>query len=175
VRAFYVKATAAIRTVDTNHIIFACGTSWCGSPEGVTAILPPWDKNMVLVFHKYWDKNDKASISGYESLRTQYNIPLWNGETGENSASWGSGMAKLLADANIGWSWWTFKKVNSDTQPCSIPEPQNYKKILDYVSGSGSKPSMEQAQEIFLSLATSCATSKCEWHNDILIALGLKP
>ena len=30
VRDFYVRATAAIRAVDPNHIIFACGTSWCG-------------------------------------------------------------------------------------------------------------------------------------------------
>jgi endoglucanase len=53
VRAFYVKATTAIRSVDTNHIIFACGTEWCGSTAGMKAILPTWDDNMVLVFHKY--------------------------------------------------------------------------------------------------------------------------
>src|SRR5271166_6507764 len=69
VRAFYVSVTAAIRAVDQNHIIFACGTNWCGSPAGVKAILPTWDNNMVLVFHKYWDSNNLASIQGYLNIR----------------------------------------------------------------------------------------------------------
>ena len=68
-RAFYVKVTTAIRSVDSNHIIFACGTFWCGSTAGVRAILPTWDNNMVLVFHKYWDTNDVASIQGYLDIQ----------------------------------------------------------------------------------------------------------
>jgi len=175
VRAFYVKVTAAIREVDTNHIIFACGTEWCGSTEGVSNMLPPWDKNMVLVFHKYWDDNNNASISGYLNIREKYNIPLWNGETGENDKNWASGMRKLLDEANIGWSWWTIKKINQDTQPCSLPEPDNYDKILNYVNGKGSKPSQSEAQDILLSMSKSSTTSNCQWDNDILTALGFKP
>jgi hypothetical protein len=170
VRAFYVKTTAAIRAVDNNHIIFACGTSWCGSTAGVKAILPTWDRNMVLVFHKYWDQNDLASIEGYLQIRSQYNVPLWNGETGENTNAWAAGMAGLMRTNNIGWSWWTYKKINQNTNPCSIPEPANYDQILSYVGG-GAKPSQDSAQAILLELAANTATANCTWNDGLVQAL----
>jgi endoglucanase len=169
VRAFYVKVTAAIRSVDNHHIIFACGTSWCGSTAGVQAILPPWDNNMVLVFHKYWDQNNVASIRGYLDIRSQHNIPLWNGETGENTNAWAKGMVSLLAQNNIGWSWWTYKKVNQNTNPCSIPEPTDYKLILKYVQGKGRRP--VQSDAILFGLASNAATSNCTWNNGLVQAL----
>ncbi len=171
VRAFYVQATAAIRSVDPNHIIFACGTEWCGSPAGVKAILPPWDENMVLVFHKYWDNNDLASIQGYLTIRRQNNVPLWNGETGENSNAWAKGMADLLGKHDIGWSWWTYKKLHQNTNPCSIPEPANYSQILDYVKGKGPKPSQAAADTILLRLADNSATSNCVWNDGLVRSL----
>jgi len=173
IRSFYVKLTTAIRQVDTNHIIFACGTEWCGSTQGMQNMLPPWDSNMVLVFHKYWDQNNKNSISGYLNIRDQYNIPIWNGETGENDNSWAAGMAQLLASYNIGWSWWTYKKINQDEQPCKLPEPANYSVILRYVEGAGPKPSTQEAQTILLALSGNTTTSHCTWNKGLLTSLGL--
>jgi len=171
VRAFYVETTTAIRAVDANHIIFACGTAWCGSTAGVQAILPPWDNNMVLVFHKYWDQNNLASIQGYLDLRAQYNTPLWNGETGENTNAWAQGMAELMAANNIGWSWWTYKKVNQNTNACEIPQPDNYDLILSYVGGGQKKPTKSAAQTIMLQLAANSATKNCTWNNGLIEAL----
>jgi len=173
VRAFYVNATNAIRAVDTNHIVFACGTAWCGSTEGMQAILPPWDKNMVMVFHKYWDNNDKASINGFLDIRDKYNVPLWNGETGESNNTWAEGMAQLLAQYNIGWSWWTYKKINQDEQPCKLPEPPNYNVIIQYVKGIGPKPSAQQADTILLAMSGNSSTNHCTWNKGLLTALGL--
>jgi hypothetical protein len=171
VRAFYVQVTSAIRLVDTNHIIFACGTNWCSSAGGVKAILPTWDNNMVLVFHKYWDNNTLAAIHGYLAIRSKNNVPIWNGETGENTNLWAKGMAHLLEKHNIGWSWWTYKKVNQTTEPCSIPEPANYSQILDYVNGKGPQPSEAEADTIMLNLASNSATSNCIWNDGLLQAL----
>jgi len=175
VRAFYVKVTAAIRSVDTNHIIFACGTEWCGSPGGMRAMLPTWDNNMVLVFHKYWDNNTKASIRDYLNIRSRYNVPLWNGETGENSNAWAKGMVHLLGKYNIGWSWWPYKKVNQTTNPCSISEPANYSQVLDYVNGTGPQPSQGEADTIMLDLADNSATSNCTWNDGLVQALFAVP
>jgi len=171
VRAFYVKASAAIRAVDTHHILFACGTEWCGSTAGMKAILPPWDDNMVFVFHKYWDKNDQASIQGFLDIRSRYGVPLWNGETGENDPGWARDMVRLLADHDIGWSWWTYKKLNGDTQPCAIPEPAGYDKILRFVKGKGRQPSESTADRILLALAANSATSQCTWNDKLTQAL----
>ena len=171
IRAFYVKATSAIRSVDTNHIIFACGTEWCGSPSGMKAMLPTWDNNMVLVFHKYWDNNTPQSIRGYMNIRRENNVPIWNGETGENTNAWAKGMTHLLGKYNIGWSWWTYKKLNQTAEPCSISEPANYNEILDYVNGKGPQPSQADADTIMLTLAANSATSNCTWNDGLVQAL----
>ena len=171
VRDFYVRTTQAIRSVDTHHIIFACGTSWCGSPAGVRAMLPAWDDNMVLVFHKYWDPNTQEDIRGYLNLRKRYNVPLWNGETGENTNKWAKSMVHLMAKNNIGWVWWTYKKVNQSSEACSIPQPTGYDQILRYVNGKGAQPTQEDADTIMLQLASNAATSNCIWNNGLIEAL----
>jgi hypothetical protein len=171
VRDFYVRTTQAIRSVDAHHIIFACGTSWCGSAAGVQALLPTWDNNMVLVFHKYWDPNTQKDIQGFLTIRKHYNVPLWNGETGENTNKWAKGMADLMAVNNIGWSWWTYKKVNQTTEACSIPQPAGYDKILRYVEGKGPQPSQEDADRIMLQLANNAATEHCRWNHGLIEAL----
>jgi endoglucanase len=171
IRSFYVKVTRAIRSVDSNHIIFACGTGWCGSPSGVRAILPTWDNNMVLIFHKYWDPNDRTAIQEYLDVRKNHNVPIMNGETGENTNAWAKGMADLLGKYNIGWIWWTYKKVNQTTEPCSIPEPAAYKKILRYVKGGGPKPAQSEADTIMLGLANNTASANCTWNSGLVQAL----
>jgi endoglucanase len=171
VRPFYVTLTNAIRTVDTNHIIFAEGANFAdpSSPANFDVIMPPFDSNMVVVFHKYWDKNDQASIQGPLNIRSTYNVPLWNGETGEpQRSSWISGMVTLMANNNIGWNWWTYKKVNSiGSVAYSITAPSNYSAILNYVNcwwpgnTSCTAPSQSTAQTVELALAANDATSKC--------------
>ena len=51
--------TQAIREVDKNHIIIIEGNGWGNNYNGM---LGPWDNNMVLSFHKYWNYNDQQSI-----------------------------------------------------------------------------------------------------------------
>ena len=133
-------------------------------------MLPAFDKKMVLVFHKYWDTNNLASIKGFLNIRQHNNIPLWNGETGESGNDWAKGMATLLAKYNVGWSWWTYKKLNQTTNPCSIPEPPNYNEILKYVNG-GTKLSQAEADTILLRLADHAATPSCTWNDGLVRAL----
>ncbi len=92
--------TAAIRQVDNNHLIIIEGNGWGNNYNGV---LPPWDKNMALSFHKYWNYNDQASIKGILNFRDKYNIPVWLGETGENSNVWFTEAIRLFETNNIGW------------------------------------------------------------------------
>lgn len=173
VRDFYVRLTAAIRTVDANHIIFACGTDYCSSVAGVKAILPPWDKNMVLVLHDYDKTFNPRTVKELVSIREHYNVPIWNGETGENSNAWAKKMVDTMEANNIGWSWWTLKKVSNTAEPYSIPAPAKYSAILEYVNtfGSSKPPDKPDAREIFLQLASNAATSKCTYNGGLITAL----
>ncbi|HUP11545.1 MAG TPA: cellulase family glycosylhydrolase, partial [Niastella sp.] len=95
--------TKAIREVDTKHIIIIEGNGWGNNYNG---ILPPWDNNMALSFHKYWNFNTKGSIQHILDTRDKYNVPVWLGETGENSNVWFAEAVRLLEANNIGWAWW---------------------------------------------------------------------
>lgn len=141
-RSLMVAITQAIREVDTNHMIIIEGNCWGNNYNG---IFPLWDNNMTLSFHKYWNNNEQGSIQGLLNLRTQYNVPLWLGETGENSNVWFRDAIKLVEGLNIGWSWWPLKKIESIAGPCNVTMPAGYQQLIDYWKGTGTAPSQSAA------------------------------
>lgn len=50
---------------------------------------------MAYSFHKYWNYNTTESINFALNLRNSYNIPIWLGETGENSNVWFTSLIEL--------------------------------------------------------------------------------
>ena len=82
---FYARAIAAIREVDKNHAIFIEGNCWGNNHKG---LWPINDDNVVLSFHRYWIDNSAWTIQEYLFLSAQHQVPLWVGETGENSDFW---------------------------------------------------------------------------------------
>src|SRR3546814_1763455 len=75
------RITAAIRAVDQRHMVIVEGNCWGNNYRGLP---PAWDDNLVLSFHKYWNRNDEASIADIVKLRASYGRPVWLGESGEN-------------------------------------------------------------------------------------------
>ncbi|MGA2859229.1 MAG: cellulase family glycosylhydrolase [Candidatus Sulfotelmatobacter sp.] len=163
-RAFYIDVTKAIRSVDSDHILFVEGHDFAMTARGMASLEPAWDDNMVFDFHKYWDKKSDSTIRGFLEIRDRTNRPLWNGETGENSNEWARYVVALCERNNIGWNWWTYKKVDGKSQLYTIHSPPGYDKILKYVRSKGPKPSPEEAAAIMLALADNAATDKCAFN-----------
>lgn len=170
-RKLMTEITAAIREVDKKHIIIIEGNGWGNNYNGV---LPPWDNNMVLSFHKYWNKNDQASIGHILAARNQYNIPVWLGETGENSNVWFTEAIRLLESNNIGWSWWPLKKMGFNN-PSQIRSNPGYEQILNYWSGKGSKPDEATAYEGIMKLAAATRLENTIYHPDVIDAMFRQP
>lgn len=166
-----VDITAAIRSVDKKHIIIIEGNGWGNNYNG---IFPPWDENMVLSYHKYWNKNDLASIQGMLDSRTKYNIPIWLGETGENSNVWFRDCIRLLEENNIGWAWWPLKKLGFNN-PLQIRSNLNYDQVLAYWSGRGNKPKDSNAYSGLLELATYTRFESNIIHRDVIDAMFRQP
>jgi hypothetical protein len=163
--------TVAIREVDKNHIIIIEGNGWGNNYNGV---LPPWDKNMVLSFHKYWNANDQHSIQHILDFRKKYNVPVWLGETGENSNVWFTEAIRLLEKNNIGWSWWPLKKMGNNN-PLEIPSNDGYRQILNYWNGKGEKPSETVAFTALMELASASNISNNILHRDVIDAMMRQP
>ena len=101
-KALYDQIIPAIRKHDKNHLLFVEGNCWANNHKG---IWPLNDDNVALSFHRYWIDNNVGSIQEYLDLRKRFNIPLWVGETGENSNEWYQQAVALLEEYEISWSW----------------------------------------------------------------------
>jgi hypothetical protein len=147
---FYKELTAAVREVDKRHMIIIEGNCWGNNYKGMPAA---WDGNMALSFHKYWNNNDEASIAQVLALRDRTGLPLWLGESGENSNSWFRDSIALVEKHEIGWAYWPLKKIGFN-QPLEVTPNAGYLKLVDYWTKQGPKPTADQAYAALMTLAS---------------------
>jgi len=126
----YKEITSAIRTVDKNHIMFLGGAQWDSNFKIFGA---PFDSKLVYTFHKYWTKTTtKEVIQDYINFRDKNNVPIYCGETGENTDDWVGGFRKTLEENNIGWHYWPYKKLDNTRGFVTFDVPKDYEKIIAY-------------------------------------------
>lgn len=162
------EITEAIRTVDKKHIIIIEGNGWGNNYNGLT---PLWDDNMVFSFHKYWNNNDDATLKFALDLREKHKIPIWLGETGENSNVWFTELIQLLDKHNIGYAFWPMKKIDNIAGITNVKITPEYQKLLDYWKNGGEKPSKEFAKKALMQIAENYKFSNVEVKNDVIDAM----
>lgn len=129
----YKEITAAIRMVDKNHLLFLGGAQWDSNfkPFG-----KPFDNKLVYTFHKYWTDPTQKVIQDYIDFRDQYNVPIYVGETGENTDEWVRDFRIVCEKNNIGWHYWPYKKIDSSRGFMSFNLPEGYQEVIDYTEKS---------------------------------------
>ncbi|MBA64250.1 MAG: glycoside hydrolase family 5 [Candidatus Marinimicrobia bacterium] len=167
-KQLYIDITNAIREVDNNHLLFIEG-NWYGTD--FAGLTPPWDENMSYSFHKYWGQTDLSTIQSYINMRNNYGVPLWMGESGENSNHWYYEVFKLLEENNIGWNFWTHKKVDKITSPFSAYVSPQYQIVIDYLSGNSAQPTPDIAGIGLTSFANSLKIENCLTRRGVVAAL----
>ena len=172
IRDFYVKITNAIRVHDQNHIIFIEGNWFANDFTGLT---PPWDSNMVYSFHKYWNVNTQSTIQWVLDMRNQYNVPLWMGESGENSNVWFKEAISLFESNNIGWAWWPWKRLDTTVSSYSIPSNSNYERVVNYFKGQVSRPDADLAYQGLMQLASEAHLKNNDYRKDVVDAMLRQP
>jgi len=165
---FYGQIVPAIRAIDENHILFIEGNYYATTFD---FLFPPFDDNMVYAFHKYWNETDQGTIQYLLNIREQNNTPLWLGESGENSNPWFYETTKLAENLNIGWNWWTHKKLETITSPLSSSTNPNYEKVRNYWNGSGSQPTAAEARDGLFQMAEDLLIDKNTLRPDVVAAL----
>ncbi len=171
-RELLINITQAIRSVDKKHIIIIEGNAWGNNYKGV---FPAWDNNMVVSFHKYWNNNDVESIQHMLDARDKNNMPIWIGETGENSNVWFADAIKLYEENNIGWSWWPLKKIGNNN-PLEIKSNLNYNHLVNYWNGKTEKPPKESdVYSGLLELAIYTNIRSNIVHKDVIDAMFRQP
>lgn len=167
-RALYNDIIDNIREVDNNHIVFIEGNWFANDFTGLT---PPWDEKMVYAPHKYWSFNNTESIQWVLDLREQYNVPLYFGESGENSNTWFRDAIKLMEDEGIGWAWWPMKKIESISGPLSIEKTPEYQVLLNYWNNGGNPPDPGFAKATLMELTENLKLENCYYQKDVVDAM----
>ncbi|WP_333877589.1 cellulase family glycosylhydrolase [Flavobacterium sp.] len=167
-RDLQVRITKAIREFDSNHLIIIEGNCWGNNYKG---IFPLWDDNMALSFHKYWNYNDLASIQEITNYRKEYNVPIWLGESGENSNVWFKDVITLMESNNIGWAFWPMKKVDNIAGVTSVKETKGYSRLLEYWKKGENKPTVDEAKSILMELAENYKMENVTVKRDVIDAM----
>lgn len=166
-RQSFLKLTEAVRKVDTRHIIFIEGAHYSTNFEGLS---PKWDDNMVYAFHKYWNPPSDDSLRRYLELREATDAPIWLGESGENSNQWFYENIDLVEKHNIGWNWWTHKKVKQNTNIYNVVPPDGYEELIEFWHKRGPRPSKKKALKTLTAFLEAIKLENCEYHEDVYYA-----
>lgn len=166
-RTLMMEITAAIRAVDSTHIIIIEGNGFGNNYNGV---FPLWDKNLVVSFHKYGNLNTPASIQNFLDWQSKYDVPLWLGESGENSNTWFTEAIQLVETRNIGWCWWQAKKMGINN-PLEIKMTPSWQALVTYWLKNGPRPSAEAAQAALDELLENIKLQNNIYHKDVTDAM----
>jgi hypothetical protein len=163
-REIFEDITEGIRGVGDNHILFIEGNSYANDHRGLT---PPWDDNLVYSFHKYWSFNNENDVDWILPLREEHNVPLWMGESGENSNTWFTDAITLFENNNIGWAWWTMRKIGDIDSPYAVDINPGYQKVLDYWKDRGPRPTAQETFDGMMQLAENLLVENSRYRKDV--------
>ena len=130
---FYKRLTEAIREVDPGRIVFLAAGQWSSSFD---MFGPPFAPNLAYTYHSFWASTKRDSIQRHLNFSERYDVPLFLGETGELTDDWNEGFRKLHEAHDIGWSFWTYKNLDSPSTVVSIPRPEGWDQIVAYADGT---------------------------------------
>lgn len=175
----FKRIISAIREVDKNHIVFLGGAQW---NSNFSVFSPPFDDKLVYTFHKYWTEPTQNVIQDYIDYSNKYNVPIWMGESGENTNEWINEFRVMLEKNNIGWCFWPYKKMKSERGVVSINQPENFDLIIkfannksfDYGSIRDNRPDFEKVSSALMQYLENCKLKNCTLNENYIKALGFK-
>ena len=162
-RDFYEQAIQRIRRHDKAHLVALEGIHWA-TDTGIFDHV--YDPNMVIHFHRYGCPPDLSSLQPYLEVSRRLNLPLWLGETGENTMAWFSAMMPLAFQYGISVTMWPWKKMDCDNPPCAYAEPAEWDLIRTYLDG-GVQPDYGTAQRILNRLLQNIRAENCRINSGI--------
>jgi aryl-phospho-beta-D-glucosidase BglC (GH1 family) len=177
----YMKAVEAIREVDTNHIVLLGGAQWNSNFSVFTD--SKFDDKIMYTCHRYWSDTLQANIQDFVDFRDSVNLPMYMGETGENTDEWIAAWTRLMIKNNIGYHYWPYKKMGSPRCMVTISTPENWQLIVDFTQSSRgnfseireARPDQEAAKKAMLAFLENCKFSNCSKNEGYIRAMGMEP
>jgi aryl-phospho-beta-D-glucosidase BglC (GH1 family) len=177
----YKRCVDSIRLVDKNHIILLGGAQWNNNFSVFKD--SKFDDKIMYTCHRYWCDTLQANIADFVHFRDSVNLPMYMGETGENTHQWIAAWTRLMERNNIGWHYWPYKKMESDKGMLSIPAPENWDVIVEYTKQDRSsfakireaRPDQEIVKKAMNDLLENMKFRNCVKNDGYITAMGMKP
>jgi endoglucanase len=175
----YRKIVAGIRGVDTNHVIFLGGAQW---DTNFKVFGPPFDDKLAYTFHKYWMDVKQEAVQEYVDFGNKYNVPVWMGESGENTDEWIASFRVLLERNRIGWCFWPYKKLDASSCVASINKPAEWDAVIAFADNPRTtfedvrknRPPKDKVDRALASYLEQVKFKNCRINEGYLKALGLR-
>jgi endoglucanase len=177
--SIYRQIIAGIREFDPNHIIILGGARW---DTDFSIFDSRFDKKVMYTFHTYWTPPKQETIQPYVNFRDDNDVPLWLGESGENTDQWIQQFVQVLENNHVGWCLWPYKKMEKPSCMASIPKPAHWDEILAFLKvpgGTGyaagrvaARPSLEHSSQALQGLLENIRFENCRVNAGYIQALG---
>lgn len=174
----YKRATAAIRSVDTNHIVLLGGAQW----NSIFEPFEDWtfDDKIMYTCHRYGGGASAEAIKSFIDFRDKTGLPMYMGEIGHNTMEWQSDFCKAMRDNNIGYTFWPYKKIE---ESCfnGYRRPALWDVVVTFAEADRStyakvreaRPSQEQARKAMWQLIEAVRFDNCLPQADYIHSIGL--
>lgn len=174
----YKRIVAAMRKYDKNHIMFIGGAQW---NQNFKIFGPPWENKLSYTFHRYWMPAEQKAFDEFVEFGKKNNVPMYLGETGENTDEWIDAFRKLSEKNDIGWCFWTYKRLETTRSVVSIPKPKDWGEIVKFADSPRGgfddmrkiKPKKELVERVLREYLDNIRLAKCRVNENYLKALGL--
>ena len=139
----------AVRAQGDNHLLLLEGNGYGNDFNSLTKNTFTNQTNLVYNSHRYSgtgylmdnnvgstdpnNPNSLRTIGNLTRFRTTWNVPIWVGETGENTDTWMHDAAQSLNAVGIGWCHWTYKRFEGGNNAALLRIPPPY--IVDGPAG----------------------------------------
>jgi len=174
---FYRDLVTVIREVDPNHPIMLAGAQWSTNFD---VFGPPFAENLGYTYHMFWAAPQRSSIQKYVNFANRWQVPIFIGETGELNDEWNAQFRALNERLGLGWSFWTYKNLDTPSTVSSINRPEGWDAIALFGSvpksqwASMEKPPREQVVATLRQYLDNARFANTTIRNGYVASLGLK-
>ena len=177
--SIYKMMIKDIRKIDKRHLIFVNGSNWSTDLSVFTETL---GDNIVYEFHKYWMDAKQEELMSYLDFQQKHKVPIYIGETGENTDEWVLTFRKLLDVNKINWCFWPYKKMNNTKGIMNFEQPALYDLLVQYSNSDrssyektrGNRPNRGDVNLALKQYLDNCLFENCFQNKGYIEGLGFK-
>ena len=177
----YKRAVRAIRQVDRNHVILLGGARW----NSDFFMFNDWtfDNNIMYTCHRYGGDATAEAINDYISFRDKTQLPMYMGEIGHNTNEWQADFVKVMKQANIGYTFWPYKKLDGSCM-MGIQRPERWDSVVvkysetdrtTYKNLREARPNQQLFRQQLDEFIRNCRFERCHKQEEYIRSLGMTP